>query len=47
MEKINIDVWASLRDANWQTLLLGRSDCATFKAQQTVLFRDCNFQVLS
>ena len=23
MEKINIDVWASLRDANWQTLLLG------------------------
>lgn len=23
MEKIKIDVWASLRDANWQTLLLG------------------------
>lgn len=23
MEKINIDVWASLRDANWQTLMLG------------------------
>lgn len=23
MEKIKIDVWTSLRDANWQTLLLG------------------------